>query len=308
MIQPVGKPLYVVTAISNPVRYSARYKLYTEFAKRVEDAGAILYTIELAMGDRKFEVTEPNNVRNDQVRSFHELWHKENLLNLAIANLPADWEYVAWIDADVTFTRPDWVEETIHQLQHYMFVQMFANAIDLGPKGEPLKSHEGFVHKWYRGQFSEQSEDYYENGHCGYAWAARREALDHVGGLIDWAVLGSADRHMAEALIGRASKSLNRCLSKTYKDMVREWESRAEKYILHDIGYLDGTLVHHWHGKKADRRYVDRWKILTRNGFDPHLDLKRDSQGLYQLTDRNIKLRDDIRAYFRGRNEDSIDT
>lgn len=305
MIQPVGKPLYVVTAISNPVRYSARYKLYKEFAKRVEDAGAILYTIELAMGDRKFEVTEPNNVRNDQVRSFHELWHKENLLNLAIANLPADWEYVAWIDADVTFTRPDWVEETIHQLQHYMFVQMFTNAIDLGPKGEPLKNHEGFVKGWYEGKLT--LGKYYEGGHPGFAWAARREALDHVGGLIDWAVLGSGDRHMAAALIGKAERTLNRDLSKSYKDMILEWQARAEKYVLHDVGYMDGTLVHHWHGKKADRRYVDRWKILTENKFDPHLDLKRDSQGVYQLTDRNIKLRDDIRRYFRSRNEDSID-
>jgi hypothetical protein len=305
MIQPVGKPLYVVTAISNPVRYKSRYKLYREFAKRVEDSGAILYTIELAFGDRQFEITERGNIRHDQVRTFHELWHKENLLNLAIANLPADWEYVAWVDADVSFMRPDWVEETIHQLQHHMFIQMFANAIDLGPRGEPIKTHEGFVKGWYDGKLT--LTKYYEGGHPGFAWAARREALDYVGGLIDWAVLGSGDRHMAAALVGQAGRTLNRDLSKNYKDMILEWQARAEKYILHDVGYMDGTLFHHWHGKKADRRYVDRWKILTENKFDPHLDLKRDSQGVYQLTDRNLKLRDDIRRYFRARNEDSID-
>lgn len=307
MIKPITQPLYVVTTVSNPVRYESRYKLYREFAKRVEDAGAILYTIELAFGDRQFEITEPNNYHHDQVRTHHELWHKENLLNLAIADLPADWKYVAWIDADIAFLRPDWVQETLHQLQHHHFVQMFSKAIDLGPKGEPLKTHEGFVHKWQRGSLAEHSENYYDNGHCGYAWAARRESLDHVGGLIDWAILGSGDRHMAEALIGRASKSLNRQLSQNYKDMILEWEARAEKYILHDIGFMDGTLVHYWHGKKVDRRYADRWKILTNNGYDPHLDLKRDSQGVYQLTDRNLKLRDDIRAYFRNRNEDSVD-
>ena len=38
-----------------------------------------------------------------------------------------------------------------------------------------------------------------------------------------------------------------------------------------------------------------------------NLDIKRDAQGLYQLTGRNTKLMVDLMAYFRQRNEDSID-
>jgi hypothetical protein len=38
---------------------------------------------------------------------------------------------------------------------------------------------------------------------------------------------------------------------------------------------------------------------LRRTGFDPDLDLKRDWQGLCQLTDRNRALRDGLRAYAR---------
>jgi hypothetical protein len=34
-------------------------------------------------------------------------------------------------------------------------------------------------------------------------------------------------------------------------------------------------------------------------------DIKRDWQGLWQLTDRKIRLRDELRAYFRSRDEDS---
>jgi flagellar basal body-associated protein FliL len=37
------------------------------------------------------------------------------------------------------------------------------------------------------------------------------------------------------------------------------------------------------------------------------IDLKRDCQGLFQLEDNKIELRDAIRRYFRQRNEDSID-
>src|SRR5438309_37497 len=106
--------LHVVTAISNPVRYKSRYRLYHEFEKHMLDSGVKLWTIEMAFGDRPFEVTQAGNPQHFQVRGWTEVWHKENLLNLAIARLPADAEYIAWVDADVQFTRKDWAEETVH--------------------------------------------------------------------------------------------------------------------------------------------------------------------------------------------------
>ena len=72
-------------------------------------------------------------------------WHKENLVNLGIARLPRDSRYVAWVDADLTFARHDWVQETIQQLQHYPIVQMFAEAHDLGPDGILINSFRSFA-------------------------------------------------------------------------------------------------------------------------------------------------------------------
>jgi hypothetical protein len=135
-VTPITAPLYVVTAVTNPFRYYARTKLYQAFEKYVADSGAILYTVELALRDRHFEITDYANPRHIQLRSPSVLWHKENLLNVAMRRLPADAEYIAWIDADVTFSRPDWVEETLHQLQLYKIVQMWTHSIDLGPNQE----------------------------------------------------------------------------------------------------------------------------------------------------------------------------
>lgn len=297
--------LYVVTPIINPIRYKSRYSLYLDFEKRVRDAGAELYTVEVAFGNRPHVITEACDPRDIQLRTYTELWHKENALNLAIARLPSDWEYVAWIDADVQFARPDWVQETIHQLQHYNFVQMFSVAQDLLPNNEPMAKHHGFVYSYLTGRKHKHG---YSDWHPGFAWAARRSALDHVGGLIDYAILGAADRHMAFGLIGKIECTIPCELRKgAYAQELRLWEARADKYINRNVGLVDGLLLHHWHGKKRDRFYQDRWKILVNNKYDPDLDLKRDTQGLYQLTNRNLKLRDDIRRYFRSRNEDSID-
>ncbi len=304
-----NRNLYVVTCISNPVRYRTRYDLYRKFARHMEQSGVELYTTELAFGDRPFAITESDNPRHIQLRSFFELWHKEQMLNLAIQRLPADWEYVAWVDADVTFSRPDWAEETVEQLQHYHFVQMFSQAIDLSPTYEPVgKPQTGFVYDYYHHPEKGRQGGYATFSHPGYAWAARREALDACGGLIDFGMLGSGDRHMACAMIGKADYSYNKDVHPHYKDAVLEWERRCEAYVKRDIGYVSGTLTHAWHGSKANRGYKDRWKILVDHQFDPYKDIFRDTQGLYQLDDGKQGLRDEIRKYFRSRAEDCIYT
>ena len=104
--------LYAITTVYNPAGYESRFRLYREFAKRIEKSGVALYTVELATGDQDFAVTDAEDPRHIRLRSPHTLWYKENLINIAIARLPRDWEYVAWLDADIQFLRPDWVTQT----------------------------------------------------------------------------------------------------------------------------------------------------------------------------------------------------
>ncbi len=308
--------LFVVTVISNPLMYKARYELYVEFAKRVKDAGAVLVTVELAFGERKFAVTEAGNPLHIQLRTGsecrkgHMLWHKENLLKLGIARLPKEAKYIAWIDADVVFQRPDWVTATIHQLQSYDFIQMFSHAQDLCPEGAPINGtpQVSFCYAWVNGLPRDWNKGEYAKGvgHPGYAWACRRDAYEKVGGLIDFAVLGSADRHMAYGLVDKIEFSYHPDVHPRYKHMCKRWQVNARKYIHRNIGYLPGLITHHWHGSKKFRGYSSRWKIIVDEQFNPDVDLKPDACGVYQLTERNYKLRDKIRKYFASRNEDDI--
>jgi hypothetical protein len=234
--------------------------------------------------------------------SSSELWHKERLLNLAIQRLPASWEYVAWVDADVIFARPDWAEETVHLLQHHQVVQMFSTAIDLTPRNEVLKVHKGIIKAYHDGLLAHTKN--YDSFHPGFAWAARRETLDHLGGLLDTAILGAGDRHMALALLGILA--YKKGLSLGYVEDLRSWIRRASKHVRGSVGYMDGLLLHYWHGKKNDRHYGDRWNVLIKHQFDPNTDLKCDTQGVYQI-DTNSPLQYDINRYFASRQEDSID-
>lgn len=314
----IHSPLYVILMVSNPIRFRVRWKLTEDILHQlVTCLGGEEHTriVEVAYGERDFALTDPNNPHHLQIRTDSEIWHKENAQNLLVQRLPLDWRYVAFVDADVTFARPDILNETLHQLQHYPIVQMWSEAQDLDSHHQMVQTHRGFAYSWTHGlPFTKDCGYYGDSGtkaihyHPGYAWAFRREAFDALGGLLDHCILGSADAHMAWSLIGKADLTIKHELSDRYKYLVLQWQERAEKFIKRNIGYVPGLLLHYWHGPKKSRRYMDRWKILTETGFDPDLDLKKDWQGLWQLTDRSPDLRNKMKAYFRQREEDMPST
>jgi hypothetical protein len=301
---------HVVTMISNPASFQSRYRLFKNFEKYIHQHTPNLWVCELQLGDRPFVITDANNPRHIQLRHWDELWHKECALNIAISRLPDDWETVAWIDADVEFLQKDWISDTLHQLQVYKIVQMFDTAIDLGPDNQVLQTHKSFMGQYIK-KGAIHPETAYSQWHPGYAWAARREAIDDIGGLFDKGVLGAGDRHMALSFCGKAELSFHPKTSSAYQKSIMEYQDRCWTSLRRDVGYVPGSLIHMFHGKKKDRRYWDRWQILINNDYRPHVDLKRNSYGVYQLHDdmtlRSVRLRDEIRAYFRSRNEDSTD-
>ena len=308
--------LHVAVAYSNPLRWRTRRELMNDFRKRTEpNPNVTLYVGEIAYGDRPFEVTSPDNPRDFQFRTECEIWHKENILNLVVQRMPAEARYVAYLDGDIQMSRQDWALEAIHLLQHYQAVQLFRAFSDMGNRHEHLGVTNGFAYCYchsilpdvYR-PGKEPPRDYSGKGDLwwgatGLGWAFRRSAWDAMGGLLDICVLGSADWHMAYGMIGRGYKHNDLQVGDGYVRAIRNWQSHAASLDA-NIGYLDNHITHYWHGTKAKRFYRERTQILTDHRFDPHKDLKRDWQGLYQLSGNNPKLRDDVRAYFRARNED----
>ena len=320
--------LHVLTMVSNPVMFASRYRLYQEFKKKLQALHNVeLWTVEVAIGNRAFEVTTAGNPQNLQLRTTDELWLKENALNLLAARLPADWEYMAWVDSDVSFNDLDWVDKTIHELQTKAIVQPWSDALDMGPKGEVMQHHLSFARQvvefGYEAVASQAIGGNYgydpKSGigdsaksklgsmaypHSGYAWAVTREAFDGIGGLPDYCIVGSGDHHLAHALINNVLKSYPGNVSDAYLKRLMALQAQAVKVIDYNIGYVPGTILHGYHGPKASRGYTSRWSILQDNHFDPDTDLLRDSQGLFKLAGGKPKLRDAIRRYFRSRDED----
>lgn len=313
---------FVVTSISNPVRYMRRYELYWRFREMCQCAGVNLITVEQAFGERPFMVTEPDNEFHVQVRSFEELWLKECMLNLGIERATQHGATkIAWIDADTYPMQPPrrWFEEIWHALQHYEFVQVFSNYIDVDEDQNPVGGvNPGFMNVYVNHgrpnmvDFEGTGKKYpHAAGAPGLAWAANVDALNKVGRLVDYSILGAGDWYMSNALVGTLKTIIKGNIDSSigYTKKLLQWETLCDRWIRRDVGYVAGTLWHDWHGNKSRRRYGSRNVILNRAKYDPDVDVKYDSYGLLQLEtfeERQIQLRDAIREYFRQRNEDSL--
>lgn len=295
--------LHVVTVVFNPIRWRSRIALYRQFEQHMLDSGVHLTTVECALGERPFELDNPR-VNHVKVRVNSILWNKENLLNLAISRLPADWKYVAWIDADIMFRNPGWAAESVHALQQYQVIQPWEHCYDLGPHGEHIDLHNSFLSIWWKNK-PIVIGGAYTFAHPGYAWACTRQAFEWLGGLVETAALGAGDHHMALALIGRVADSVPRGISASYMRHLTTWQARALQHINCSLGFVQGsTIEHSWHGRKEDRKYIPRWDIVVRNHFDPDTDLKRNAFGVLELAGNKPRLEHDLDIYFRQRNED----
>lgn len=253
--------------------------------------------MEAALPGQPFSVTDSGNPQHIQVHYDKPLWLKESLLNVALKRLPKDAGYVAWLDADVSFRNPDYIAQAIQKLQDHDVIQMFSLMVDLD--ADQMVPDEtlpipGSVYNRSIGN----SE--FRNGH---AWAARLDFLQKLGGFLDFAIVGSGDRLMRLSFEGsdpnQFLKELN--LTENFEEAVRQWAARAHPARL---GYVPGLLYHHYHGKKQNRQYDSRWKILSHHRFSPADDLLRDGSGLISFRGNKPAMEAEIAAYFAARKED----
>ena len=293
-------PLYVVLTYFNFCGFKRRQQLFIEFVNRIINTPGIRVVISESLGPDPLPKLPVWH--HFTTKTQHPMWIKENLVNLAISKLPDDWKYIAWIDADVTFLNKNWVQDAISELHAYDIIQLFQTAVNLGPQGESLKIDKGFGYMHRDSGTPYTKTDRYGFWHPGYAWACTRKAFEQMNGLIDWAILGSGDRHMALALIGRVADSVPGNIHPSYKSLLEDYQKACKGL---EVSYITGTILHHWHGSFEDRKYRERWAILTKNKFDPRTDISFTDKGVMRLTRTGLRLAKDLQDYFAGRREDS---
>ena len=292
--------LYVILPYFNFAGFKRRRDLFIQFVERYRNEPGIKLVVVEALGPTplpRLPVWAHLKFQTDS-----HVWIKENLINMAVKSLPRYWKYMAWIDADLEFLNTNWVEDTIKELQDADVVQMWRTAVNLGPHEEALKIDKSFAYMFVGSGTKWSPTDKYGFWHPGYAWACTRHAFTKMGGLPDWAILGSGDRHLAMSLAGLGQTSCPGTIHENYKMMLRLYERGLKNF---KVSWVDGTIIHFWHGSFADRRYKERWDILIKNAFDPFEDIGYTDEGIVQLTEKGRRFEKFLDDYFTGRREDS---
>jgi hypothetical protein len=273
------------------------------FRKQFRDHGIPLLVVECAFGSKSFEL-EGNDVFH--VRSEAQLWQKERLLNLACEQLPAECEYVAWMDCDLLLQLDQWSQRVRSALAASDLVQLFSTAFRFAQDNtieNPLtRIDRGLVACMkHRGETVATSK-----GHPGFAWAARREYL-HENRFYDAGIVGGGDKMMLYAWCGIAYSSLVQAMTsaKSFAHYSR-WAERVTQSgsRLPRLTYLPGSVHHLWHGEQKHRRYNERYAILKVHDFDPLGDLRDGMDGCWEWTGSKPQLETAVAEYFAGRHED----
>lgn len=308
--------LHVVSVHFNYNKSKNIKRNFERFAQQMKDFGVTFYVVECALEGQDFEVTDPLNPHHVQVRAKYEIFRKENLLNIGFGKALELYEnqvqYLSWQDADVIFCNENWVQETIDALRINQVVQTWSKALDLDFKHEPLyfkDQKESVVSSfaWCVREFgvAAPKKNYSTMWHCGYGWAMRRSTYDAIGGLYELAIHGSCDFHMAWAFAAdNVYMGLHGLTSNNYKKRSLEKLRLIKQVVKGEVGVVDGLILHCWHGRKADRKYVERWSIPVNNNFEPDNDLIYTEEGVIELAGNKPQMIEDYRNYFRQRNDD----
>lgn len=305
----VPRDLGVISTYFNSQGYQTKASALQRYLDAMRTSGIPFLLVEGAFGKKPFSLPRSTDVLH--VRCIDVMWQKERLLNLALPHLPASCRKVAWLDADVLFSNPNWAVATSELLDEYPIVQPFEMALWL-PQGDNYFRGRGLAWPSFGKVMIDRPQEFRSgnfdrHGHCGYAWAARREILERHG-LFDRSIAGGGDHLMAHAMGGDFSSL---CVQKMVgrntrysKDFAR-WGRPFYRDVRSCVGAAPGHLLHLWHGDKVKRRYSERSSELLDIQFDPKQDLRISRSGAWEWASERPELHSWATNYFARREEDA---
>lgn len=220
-----------------------------------------------------------------------KLWQKEMAINLAATRVPPEYDHLAWLDTDIWFANPDWVEDTESALAQHQVVQMFATACWLGKSGEVERTRQGSAvagldHRW--------------QSHPGFAWAMRRSLWNKAGGLFPRTLSGGGDTVMTLAMMGLPFWPSVRAHLGANPEMFDQWAAHFKGV---SVGHIPGKVFHEWHGTIQDRDYVGRCQRVSK--IDVTKDIEVASNGVLAWSESApVEIVKEVSSYFKTRRED----
>ena len=291
-----GRPKYNDLAVGlvffNPVKSRRILMNYLYTVEKLKLAKIPYYTMELVYNGRNSEIADAFHVR---AKSY--MFHKENLCYLLEKRIPKYYTKLLFLDADVVFSDPDWYNKLSESLDSYEVVQPFTNAIWLNLEYNTIcKTQITCVLD------KDKTVNNLQGAHVGFAWAFQRSYFNEVG-MFQYDILGSGDSVSSMLFLNNRANyhsSIQREKRITYmSSLIRQHLKKR----CPTITFLNGNIIHLWHGSWENRQYYEKELLLTSvNNIQKLISINKD--GVFEFKD--LKLNDILYKYFIDRDDDGL--
>jgi hypothetical protein len=284
--KPLRTDICVAFCFFSPCGFIRPLQNLTFFENKLKLAGIPYYSIELVIGDK------PNMLANPTVRlhSKSSLFYKEALWNRLEREIPAEYTKIAFLDSDVIFSDPEWLDKLSTLLDSSDLVHPFETVDRLN-----------LSYTIFDTLISSLKDD--NNLGCGMGWAITRELFHQLGGFFDRGILGNGD-----TLFYNCIKNTININSPLYYLVQNEYTSYRNNFINVSpiVTYLNCKIYHLSHGTIHNRQYGTTINVILGSLQLPWMSVfSVNTDGLWELMDESLNKK--MIQYFIDRKEDSED-
>lgn len=296
----VLQDMAIATVFFNWANFNSPVSNLYNFIRQMEAGSFPLYGVELSLTGKFITEKYPNWIKI-RVSRENVCFQKEACINLLEKFIPEKYTKIAWIDCDIFFKNKNWYNDASEKLSSYRVIQLFSNEIftnRIGKEGKVVPSLLSV------GGPNVETEAKKYLGTPGAALAARRDLWKKAGGLFPFSFVGGGDSVFMYTLYNNYNdKNINRACGfyKKFKPYF-DWAENVRKYVNQSCSWIEGEIVHSWHGDKESRQYNSRHDIADMINWQKTLTL--DNRGLIEFKNCPNGVYSEIYMYFKNRNED----
>jgi len=283
----------------NQANTAMLYELHRNFLNYSKLFGFQVQVIEVVFPGQEYQATRPNHEPYELQYTADWIFNmRENLVNVGAKHLPADWEYISWIDAHIFWDENRYFfEDVIIELGKNNIVHMLESNDFYGENNKTHFYEDGVAKLWSKYHTTRLNPI----RQCGMAWATRRDIFEATHGSLDVCIGTKCDLYQNYAYFGEVYTG--ECSNPEYAKAVREWQTRAISVYKKKVGYVRGNIVHFEHclASRGCRtsNYDSMTQTLMRHNFNPNTDMKRDAEGRMQFQS-NFELAKDLWKIYGG--------
>lgn len=299
----VNNDICVIISYFSPCNFQTPKKNIYKIIQKLEQAKYPICVIEAVMPEAE-KLKLSKNIIHKQIIADHNniIFQKETLLNIGPSLVP--YNKFIFLDSDIEFDDPDWLNKASNLLNNYDIIQPYEHAVWLNKTNKSSTCVKISGAK----AISDKLRIHGGEQHPGFSWGMTRSCFDKIGGFYKHHPLGGSDTVFWLSLVkGELDKGLinhwvvtNELFNKTnsYKQYRDHMQSLSLK-----ISYIPGcAALHLYHGTIKNRQYINRnftyMPELNNNEYPVHIS----ENGL--LAWNRLEYADACLAYFKSRMED----